>query len=181
MRAILRAWAGVVGGMCIIAVASNGPHTNGYTLLRALMAKDPELVNVEIEGETFIEWIMRPHTCYYQGVKGLFGHASLKGMAHITGGGIKENLDRILPEDKDAVVDLGKIRMLPIFPFIQERAGIDDGELLRTYNCGVGLTVVVSPDAADEVIAHLESTGFPAYDNADFVPVEIIIYTNEMK
>lgn len=147
----------------VIAVASNGPHTNGYTLLRALMAKDPELVNVEIEGETFIEWIMRPHTCYYQGVKGLFGHAGLKGMAHITGGGIKENLDRVLPDNVDAVVDLSKVQMLPIFPFIQDRAGIDDDELLRTYNCGVGLTVVCSPDSTAEMIAHLEDKGFPSY------------------
>ena len=93
-------------GDSILAVASNGLHTNGYTLVRKLLEMKPDLIDLDVDDESFLEIIMRPHKCYYMSAKGLFGRPFLKGMAHITGGGVQDNLNRILPDSLDALIDL---------------------------------------------------------------------------
>ncbi|MEI7836838.1 MAG: phosphoribosylformylglycinamidine cyclo-ligase, partial [Planctomycetota bacterium] len=100
----------IVPGDVVLALASNGLHTNGYSLVRALMAQSPEILEARVEGESFLEAILRPHTCYYQAINGLFDSPALHGLAHITGGGVRDNLRRILPGGVDAVIDLGAIR-----------------------------------------------------------------------
>lgn len=147
----------------VIALPSNGLHTNGYTLVRALMDKFPDLAESPLEGTTFFDVIMRPHTPYYKAVKDLFGRPSLTGLAHITGGGIQDNLNRILPKTLDAQVELDKIRLLPVFKTIREKGNVEDGEMLRTFNCGVGLTLVCRPEAETEVLTHLKAQGVEAY------------------
>ncbi len=107
-------------GDIVIAIPSNGLHTNGYSLVRALMAKHPRLASATIGGKTFLQTIMRPHLCYYLAVRELFGTRGLHGMAHITGGGIGGNLNRILPKFLDASVDLAKIRVPPGMDVIQQ-------------------------------------------------------------
>ncbi len=106
----------------MLAVASNGLHTNGYSLVRALIEQRPDVLQEDVDGEPFLDAIMRPHTCYYKAVRGLFEMPGLHGMAHITGGGIAGNLNRILPAGLDARIDLGRIRVLPVFRFIREAA-----------------------------------------------------------
>ncbi len=150
-------------GDTVLAVASNGLHTNGYTLVRALMAQDPELAGRDVNGETFLDAILKPHTCYYQPMKGLFGHTGLHGMAHITGGGIPGNLDRILPKTVNAKIDAASIKILPIFKTVHEMAKNDDADMIKTYNLGAGLTIVVAPDAVDEVIAHITKHKLDCY------------------
>lgn len=98
----------------VLAVASNGLHTNGYTLVRLLMERMPQMKLDKIEGETFIEQIMKPHTPYYKAVKSLSCHNGVHGMAHITGGGIAGNLCRVIPDGLHAEIDLAKIKTLPL-------------------------------------------------------------------
>jgi len=136
----------------VIAVASNGLHTNGYSLIRLLMDKMPQIQNEAVDGETFLDAIMKPHTPYYRCVKNLFGNSSLRGMAHITGGGIESNLSRIIPRGLSANIDLDKIVVPPIFKHIKANGNIDEHEMLTTFNCGVGLIVVVSSDAESMII-----------------------------
>ncbi|TSC57409.1 MAG: phosphoribosylformylglycinamidine cyclo-ligase [Candidatus Peregrinibacteria bacterium Greene0416_19] len=150
-------------GDTVIAVASNGLHTNGYSLVRALLRQEPALAGETIGGRTFLDAILEPHTCYYQSLKGLFSLRGLHGMAHITGGGMAGNLNRILPKGTAAAIDLGKIRALPVFHFIREHARVSDADMLQTYNLGVGLTIVADPQEQTKIIAHLKKHGHAAY------------------
>ena len=142
-------------GDAILAIASNGLHTNGYSLVRLLMDKMPQIKLDKIDGLTFIEQIMKPHTPYYKAIKDLFNTGMIHGMAHITGGGIEGNLCRVIPDGRSAKIDLSKLRILNIFKYIRNNGNISDEEMLRTFNCGVGFNVVVSQKDKDAVMKHI--------------------------
>lgn len=142
-------------GDVVLAIASNGLHTNGYSLVRLLMDKMPQIKLDKIEGLTFIEQIMKPHTPYYKAVKGLFNGNILHGMAHITGGGIEGNLYRVIPDGLCAKIDLSKIKVLNIFKYIRNNGNISDGEMLRTFNCGVGFNLIVNQKDKNSVMKHI--------------------------
>jgi phosphoribosylformylglycinamidine cyclo-ligase len=144
----------------VIAVASNGLHTNGYSLVRALMAREPELASVQVEGEAFLDVILRPHRPYYAAVRDLFTHEGLHGLAHITGGGIEGNLRRIIPATLQARIDLAALRPPAVFGVIRERGGVDDADMLRTFNLGAGLIIVAAPEATATIMAHLDAQGY---------------------
>lgn len=145
----------IEAGDAVLAVASNGLHTNGYSLVRLLMDKMPQIKLDKIDGLTFVEQIMKPHTPYYKSIKGLFDKGVIHGMAHITGGGIEGNLRRVIPDGLCAEIDLSKLRILNIFKYIRNIGNISDEEMLRTFNCGVGLCVVVSQQNKAAVIRHI--------------------------
>lgn len=142
----------------ILAIASNGLHTNGYSLIRLLMNKFPQIKLDKIDGITFIEQIMKPHTPYYKAIKDLFDKDIIHGMAHITGGGIEGNLCRIIPDGLCAKIDLQKINPLNIFKYIRNTGNINDKEMLNTFNCGVGFNIVVSQKDKDFVMNHIQKT-----------------------
>ncbi|CDM69841.1 putative Phosphoribosylformylglycinamidine cyclo-ligase [Clostridium bornimense] len=143
-------------GDVVLAIASNGLHTNGYSLVRLLMDKMPQIKLDKIDGLTFIEQIMKPHTPYYKAIKELFSEDVIHGMAHITGGGIEGNLCRIMPDGLSAKIDLSKLQVLNIFKYIRNNGNISDEEMLHTFNCGVGFNVVVSQKHKDTVINHIK-------------------------
>lgn len=116
------------------------------------MDKIPEIMTEKIKGKSFIEQIMNPHISYYHAVKELQGKEYLHGMAHITGGGLVGNLQRVLHEGLCAEIDLSKIQILPIFKYIKDKGKIRDVEMLRTFNMGVGFVLIVSPDKTSEII-----------------------------
>lgn len=138
-------------GDVVLAIASNGLHTNGYTLIRLLMEKMPQIKLDKISGETFVEQIMKPHTPYYKAIKPLLSDSSIHGMAHITGGGIEGNFGRIIPNGLCAEIYLDQIKLLPIFSYIKAVGNIDEAEMLSTFNCGVGMIVVVERHHAKRV------------------------------
>lgn len=144
-------------GDVVLALASNGLHTNGYSLVRMLMDRMPEIKLEKVEGETFIEQIMKPHTPYYKALKGILGKDCIHGMAHITGGGIEGNLCLVIPDGLSAVIDLDKIKTLPVFRFIRQCGNISDREMLSTFNCGVGFIMVVQAEAAAQIAAHMNN------------------------
>lgn len=144
-------------GDVVLALASNGLHTNGYSLVRMLMDRMPEIKLEKVEGETFIEQIMKPHTPYYKALKGILGKDCIHGMAHITGGGIEGNLCRVISDGLSAVIDLDKIKTLPVFRFIRQCGNISDREMLSTFNCGVGFIMVVQAEAAAQIAAHMNN------------------------
>jgi phosphoribosylformylglycinamidine cyclo-ligase len=147
----------------VLAVASNGLHTNGYTLVRALLDAQPDLAAVDVDGESFLDAILRPHQCYYRAVRDLFPSGILHGMAHITGGGVQGNLNRVLPADLDAQIDLNAIEIPNLFRTLHRRGQLDPLDMLRTFNMGVGLALVVAPQDADAVLAHLSAHDCRAY------------------
>jgi len=155
----------IQNGDVVLALASSGTHTNGYSFLRMMMANDKNLENEIIEGENekFIDVILRPHRSYFKELHPLFADKDLLGMAHITGGGIAGNLNRVLPQNLDAEVDLSKVRILPIFKFIKKRTSADDLELFKTFNMGVGMTIVVKKGSEKKFLKHFKKHRLDAY------------------
>lgn len=139
----------------VIAIASNGLHTNGYTLVRLLMEQLPQMKNEVIDKKTFIECIMKPHTPYYPALKGILSSSLIHGLAHITGGGMEGNLSRVIPDKLCAEINLSTIVPLPIFHLIKRNGDISENEMLSTFNCGVGLIAVVSETKKNYVMTHL--------------------------
>lgn len=151
-------------GDAVVALTSSGVHTNGISLVRKIMEENPEILKEEVGGKPFIEAVLTPHRAYYKVLKDLFTNDGLVGLAHITGGGMKENLNRILPANVDACIDLGKIRILPIFKTLKKFGNLEDADILRTFNMGVGITAVVRKEFRDEAMAHIKSQGVEAYE-----------------
>ncbi len=147
--------SGIEEGDAVLAVASNGLHTNGYSLVRLLMDKMPQIKLDKVDGLTFVEQIMKPHTPYYKAIKELFEKDIIHGMAHITGGGIEGNLSRVIPEGLTAEIDLENIRILNIFKYIRNNGNISDEEMLNTFNCGVGFNIIVNEKNKEQVIRHV--------------------------
>ena len=156
-------------GDAVIALESSGLHTNGYTMVRELMRRFPEICDEKVDERTFFDAIMEPHRCYYKTIKDLFGTGKIHGLAHITGGGIKENLNRILPANMDALIDLGTYKVQPIFRYIKEKGDVQDSEMLRTFNMGVGLAMVVNPKDSQSVISHVKSGGVNCWESGKIV------------
>ena len=127
----------------------------GYSLVRLLMDKMPQIKLDKIDGLTFIEQIMKPHTPYYRSIKDLFDKDVIHGMAHITGGGIEGNLCRVIPDGLSAKIDLSKIKILDIFKYIRNNGNISDEEMLRTFNCGVGFNIVTDQKDKVAVMQHV--------------------------
>lgn len=150
-------------GDVVLGLESSGVHTNGYTLVRTVMREHPEIMDMKVGDVSFIDAILEPHRCYYNVLKGLFGTGMLTGLAHITGGGIKENLNRILPDDIDASIDLSKYKVLDIFKTLKAVGDIAPDEMLRTFNLGVGLVAVVPQEHVQKVIFHIENQGVACY------------------
>ncbi len=155
-------------GDAVIAIGSSGPHTNGYTLIRDLLSRYPELADRQLEDKTFLEAVLEPHRCYYKSIKKLFDGKAV-GFAHITGGGIKENLNRILPSTVDAVIDLGCYQPQQVFGVIKEVGNVSHEDMLRTFNLGVGLAVVCRAENSEDVLKLLHESGEHAYRIGEIV------------
>ena len=157
-------------GDSVLALASNGLHTNGYSLVRRLIEAQPDIVDRDVAGESFLDAVLTPHRCYYHAVRGLFDNPGLHGMAHITGGGVAENVNRILPDDLAAQVDLSALRFPPVFKVIRDAGQVSDADMLRTFNMGVGLAMVASPRAVPEMRKHLKALGYDSLVCGNVVP-----------
>ncbi len=139
----------VAEGDLLVALPSSGIHSNGYSLVRKLFFEKLGVgFDEEIDGDTLINILLRPTRIYVRTFKAL--KDSINALAHITGGGIVENLPRVLPRGLDAVVYRDKIRILPIFQYMSRF--VDETEMYRTFNMGVGMVLVVSPENIDEVL-----------------------------
>lgn len=147
----------------LIALGANGLHTNGYSLVRKLIREYPEVTDELIEGERFIDIVLKPHFSYYPALKNILNPNTFNGLAHITGGGIEGNLSRIIPDGFSANVDLSSVKVLPIFNFIKNKGNVSDEDMLRTFNMGVGIIAVVSPENSDKVIEELKSKDIDTY------------------
>lgn len=156
-------------GDIVLALPSNGLHTNGYSLVRALISSNQQILQAKIGSTSFLDAILLPHTCYFQVLKDLLGLTELHAMAHITGGGIAGNLNRVLPSSLDARIDLAKIKILPIFSFIREQGNVTEEDMLRTFNMGVGMTLVVSPDSVSTITKHINERDMACYQIGEIV------------
>jgi phosphoribosylformylglycinamidine cyclo-ligase len=154
-------------GDALLGLPSVGLHTNGYSLARRLffdrLRLRPEDMLADL-GATVTELLLAPHKSYYALVEPLLDSGLIRGMAHITGGGITENLPRILPRGTAARILTGSWPVLPIFRYMQERGEIDEVEMFRTFNMGIGLILVVAPSDRTEVLRHFGNRNEPCYE-----------------
>ncbi len=155
--------AKIKAGDKVLAIASNGLHTNGYSLVRKLLSNDPKLAQRPVDGSTFLDVVLRPHVCYYQALRGLYTNADLHGLAHITGGGIKGNLCRVIPAGLQAVIELSSLKIPAVMRVIRETAEATDADMLRTFNMGTGIAAVVSAGSVEAVQEHLAKHGCESY------------------
>ncbi|MBN1798595.1 MAG: phosphoribosylformylglycinamidine cyclo-ligase [Spirochaetales bacterium] len=146
----------IEAGDVVLCLEASGLHTNGYSLIRKILKEHPSIANDVIDGKNLIEMLLEPHRCYYMALKDLFDQGIIKGMAHITGGGIKENLNRILPENVNAEIDLSTYAVLPIYRYLKTKIGLEDDEMLGTFNMGVGIALVTHEDNQQVIAKHLD-------------------------
>ena len=153
-------------GDTVVGLASNGIHSNGYSLVRKVLL---EQAGVDIndpmeglEGSIGME-LLRPTRIYVRSILNLIKNFTVRGIAHITGGGLTENIPRILPQRCSAVIVKGRWTPPAIFRIIQEKGGIEDSEMLRVFNMGIGMIIVVPEKDSVEITSHLERLGEQAY------------------
>jgi phosphoribosylformylglycinamidine cyclo-ligase len=145
----------IQAGDSIIGLASSGLHTNGYSLVRKIFGVTKQALGThypELE-RTLGEELLEPHRSYYDQLKPLLG--LIKGMAHITGGGLIGNVPRVLPDGVAARFDAKSWPLPPIFRLIGERGKVDRDEMYRVFNMGIGMVLICSPDNADRLIGKL--------------------------
>lgn len=143
----------------LLGLSSSGLHTNGYSLVRKLCFERMQMTvegYVDDFGRTLGKELLEPHRNYVPVLRDLIRRKKVHALAHITGGGIQGNLNRILPPGKDAVVDTTKWKPLPVFDFIQRQGNVARDEMFRTFNMGIGIILVVGVDEVDEVTGHLK-------------------------
>ena len=150
----------IANGDVVIGIASSGPHSNGYSLIRKVLDRAGD---AQIEGVVAAKRLLAPTRIYVKPILAVMEEISIKGLAHITGGGITENIPRILPENVDAEIDTSSWQQGPVFDFLQEHGNIETAEMRRTFNCGVGMVVVVNAEDATRTIDLLAGNGETAW------------------
>jgi phosphoribosylformylglycinamidine cyclo-ligase len=143
-------------GDVVIGIASSGVHSNGYSLVRRVVADSGLSYDAPApfaKDKSLGEALLTPTELYVKSALAAISAGGVHGLAHITGGGITDNLPRALPEGMDAEIDLTTWSPNPVFGWLAKSAGIEEREMLRTFNCGLGLIAIVSPDKANEAIA----------------------------
>ncbi|SFN07900.1 phosphoribosylformylglycinamidine cyclo-ligase [Nitrosomonas communis] len=143
----------------ILGITSNGMHSNGFSLIRKIIEKHSIDLNDKFGNGTLIEAIMAPTRIYVKPVLELFRQLPVKGIAHITGGGLLENIPRILPTGTMAYVHRESWEIPPLFHWLQQQGNVTDEEMFRVFNCGIGMVLVVAPEHANEAIAILHTNG----------------------
>ena len=147
-------------GDALLALASSGPHSNGYSLIRKILAvSGAKLDQALTDGLTLGEALLAPTQIYVKPVLKLLELLEVKAIAHITGGGLTENLPRVLPMEVKAVIDTQSWRRPAIFQWLQQQGGVSEAEMWRTFNCGVGMIVCVAAEQTDSALQLLQAAG----------------------
>jgi phosphoribosylformylglycinamidine cyclo-ligase len=149
----------IVPGDVVLGLASSGAHSNGYSLVRKLIEISGVDLKSDFHGRPFADAVMAPTRIYVKPLLSLIEKLPVKGMAHITGGGITGNLPRCLPENVAARVDQKSWTRPPLFDWLQQAGNVETAEMLRTFNCGIGMCVVVAASDAAAAMAHLAASG----------------------
>jgi phosphoribosylformylglycinamidine cyclo-ligase len=150
----------IKSGDAVLGLASNGAHSNGYSLVRKIIERSNPDLNAKFDGErTLADCIMAPTRLYVKPLLALMQTLTVKGMAHITGGGITENVPRVLPQNVVADIDSKTWQMPKLFDWLREQGNVAPQEMFRTFNCGIGMVVIVSQADAAKAISQLTAAG----------------------
>ena len=153
----------IKAGDTLIGIASSGVHSNGFSLVRKIIeVANPDL-NADLDGRSLADALMAPTRIYVKPLLALMDSMQVKGMAHITGGGLVENIPRVLQKHLTAVLKKEAWPMPPLFSWLQKHGNVADSEMHRVFNCGIGMVVIVSRENADAAMAQLKSAGETVY------------------
>lgn len=150
-------------GDIVLGLASSGAHSNGYSLIRKIINTHQIDLQQMLHERTLAESIMAPTRIYVKPVLELIKSIPVKGLAHITGGGLIENIPRILPEQMAAVLKKGSWSMPPLFEWLQKTGNVADHEMARVFNCGIGMVMVVAPEFVAQATQILQDAGETVY------------------
>ncbi|OEY67796.1 phosphoribosylformylglycinamidine cyclo-ligase [Marinobacter sp. X15-166B] len=154
---------GVQDGDVLIALGSSGPHSNGYSLVRKIIEVSNADLDQPIGDDTLGNALMEPTRIYVKNLLNLIRQVDVRAMSHITGGGLPENIPRVLPEGSCAVIDTDSWSLPPVFQWLQDNGGVADDEMYRTFNCGVGMVVCVAEAQRELALDILASMGENAW------------------
>jgi phosphoribosylformylglycinamidine cyclo-ligase len=150
---------GIVAGDVILGVASSGPHSNGYSLIRKIVERAGSPFDLDLGGVKLADALMAPTTIYVKPMLELLKSMPVHGMAHITGGGLKENIIRVVPDGLGLKIDASAIKLPPVFEWLMREGNVAREEMWRTFNCGVGFTILLPRDAVSAASALLAKHG----------------------
>ena len=161
--------ATITPGDVVLAIASSGAHSNGYSLVRKIIERAGAKPTDDLGGRPLGDVVMAPTQIYVKPLLKLINEMNVKGMAHITGGGLVDNVPRVLPENTQAVLHRDSWQMPELFRWLQMKGGVADAEMVRVFNCGIGMVVIVSADQADTAIQSLKAEGLYAWTVGEVV------------
>ena len=151
-------------GDVVLGLASNGAHSNGYSLIRKIIERSNPDLDTEFDGgKTLRQAVIAPTRLYVKPILAALEKFEIKGMAHITGGGLTENIPRVLPENCVAQIDAQSWPLPKLFQWLQQAGNVEQQEMYRTFNCGIGMAVIVPAEQADAAQAFLTEQGETVY------------------
>ncbi|NLQ16134.1 phosphoribosylformylglycinamidine cyclo-ligase [Marinomonas sp. M1K-6] len=160
----------VKAGDILIALGSSGPHSNGYSLIRKILEVSKADLNQDIDGVALKDALMEPTRIYVKPILKLMETISVNALAHITGGGLLENIPRVLPESAAARIDATSWKRPAVFDWLQEQGNVEQEEMYRVLNCGVGMVLSIDAEKADDALAILKAEGENAWIIGDVCP-----------
>jgi phosphoribosylformylglycinamidine cyclo-ligase len=150
-------------GDALIALASSGPHSNGYSLIRKILEISNADLQMPMGDKTLAEALLEPTRIYVKPLLKLIRESQVNALSHITGGGLLENIPRVLPKNAKAVIDTTSWTIPPVFKWLQEQGNVEQREMYRTLNCGVGMVICVPAERAEDALALLRGEGENAW------------------
>jgi phosphoribosylformylglycinamidine cyclo-ligase len=169
-------------GDLVIGLASDGLHTNGYSLARQALLEDAGMALdapvPQLGGATLADALLWPHRCYAPSVLPLLdlSPTPIKAMAHLTGGGFTDNIPRVLPDGIGVRIDTNAWTVPPLFRLIQAAGSVAEAEMFRVFNMGIGFVLIVAPDAAEETLARLNASGETAYKLGEVIEGNGVVF-----
>ncbi len=155
----------IVAGDVVLGLRSSGAHSNGYSLVRKIIARSQPDLDAAFDGDkTLADAIMAPTRIYVKPMLSLMAALPVKGMAHITGGGLTENVPRVLPETVKAVIDQSRWQRPKLFQWLQQEGNVAEAEMHRVFNCGIGMVVIVAPENVAQALELLNAAGEKAVE-----------------
>ena len=157
-------------GDAVIALASSGCHSNGYSLIRKIITDTNQDLSESLEGRTLLDHLLEPTRIYVKQILGLIKEVPVKAIAHITGGGLIENIPRVIPEDLSVQIESNSWDLPPIFEWLQNNGNIDSHEMYKTFNCGIGMVVCVAQENKTVAINYLNGINETAWEIGKISP-----------
>jgi len=153
----------ICAGDIVLAIASSGAHSNGYSLVRKIIERAGAKPDDDLDGRPLIDVVMAPTEIYVKPLLKLMSEIDIKGLAHITGGGIVDNVPRVLPENMQAVIQRDTWVLPALFRWLQTQGNVADAEMVRVFNCGIGMVLIVAPELASTAIKSLTAQGLKVW------------------